>query len=46
MVSGGRLVLRHQGENMSELLITIGVLFIGAIVGIGAIVALLHFFAD
>jgi len=31
---------------VSELLITIGVLFIGAIVGVGAIVALLHFFAD
>jgi hypothetical protein len=31
---------------MSELLITIGVLFIGAIVGIGGIILLLHFLAD
>ena len=30
---------------MSELLITIGVLFIGAIVGIGGIILLLHFLA-
>jgi hypothetical protein len=29
-----------------EVLITIGVLFIGAIVGIGGIILLLHFFAD
>jgi hypothetical protein len=31
---------------VSELLITIGVLFIGAIVGIGGIILLLHFLAD
>lgn len=31
---------------MTELLITIGVLFIGAIVGIGGIILLLHFLAD
>ena len=31
---------------MEEIMITIIVLFIGAIVGIGVIVALLHFFAD
>jgi hypothetical protein len=31
---------------MEEVIITIAVMFIGAIVGIGVIVALLHFFAD
>ena len=31
---------------MEEVIITIAVLFVGAIVGIGVIVALLHFFAD
>jgi hypothetical protein len=31
---------------MTEVLITIGVLFIGAIVGIGGIILLLHFLAD
>jgi hypothetical protein len=31
---------------MEEVIITIAVLFIGAIIGIGAVVALLHFFAD
>jgi hypothetical protein len=31
---------------VSELLITIGVMFIGAIVGIGGIILLLHFLAD
>jgi hypothetical protein len=31
---------------MEEVIITIAVLFIGAIIGIGVIVALLHFFAD
>jgi hypothetical protein len=33
-------------QPMEEIMITIIVLFIGAIVGIGVIVALLHFFAD
>jgi hypothetical protein len=31
---------------MEEVIITIAVMFIGAIVGIGVIFALLHFFAD
>ena len=31
---------------MEEVIITIAVMFIGAIVGINIIVALLHFFAD
>jgi hypothetical protein len=31
---------------MEEVIITMTVLFIGAIVGIGVVVALLHFFAD
>ena len=31
---------------MEEIIITIAVLFVGAIIGIGAVVALLHFFAD
>jgi hypothetical protein len=31
---------------MEEVIITIAILFIGAIVGIGVIVALLRFFAD
>jgi hypothetical protein len=31
---------------MEEVIITIAVMFIGAIAGIGVIVALLHFFAD
>ena len=33
-------------RQMEEVIITIAVMFIGAIVGIGVIVALLHFFAD
>ena len=31
---------------MEEVIITITVMFIGAIIGIGVVVALLHFFAD
>jgi len=31
---------------MEEIIITIAVLFVGAIIGIVAVVALLHFFAD
>jgi hypothetical protein len=31
---------------MEEVIITIAILFVGAIVGIGVVVALLHFFAD
>jgi hypothetical protein len=31
---------------MMEVLITIGVLFVGAVVGIGGIILLLHFLAD
>jgi len=31
---------------MKEVIITIAILFIGAIIGIVVIVALLHFFAD
>jgi hypothetical protein len=31
---------------MEEVIITIAVMFIGAIIGIGVVVALLHFFAD
>ena len=33
-------------RQMEEIIITIAAMFIGAIVGIGVIVALLHFFAD
>ena len=31
---------------MTEVLITIGVLFIGAVIGVGGVVLLLHFLAD
>jgi hypothetical protein len=33
-------------QPMEEVIITITVMFIGAIIGIGVVVALLHFFAD